>query len=105
LFLNVCGLKSKLLYHDFYDLINKLDICLFVETKTDDLDVLNVPNGYLYYCKHRSAFDKKKNQVVLLFCMKKNISLQRFSQDSSPINNYGYKLLDFCKKNEHLYWK
>jgi hypothetical protein len=62
LFLNVCGLKSKLLYHDFYDLINKLDICLFVETKTDDLDVLNVPNGYLYYCKHRSAFDKKKKK-------------------------------------------
>ena len=27
-----------------------------------------------------------------------NISLQRFSQDSSPVNNYGYKLLDFCKK-------
>ena len=48
---------------------------------------------------------KKNNQVVLLFRMKKNISLQRFSQDSSPINNYGYKLLDFCKKNEHLYWK
>ena len=62
MFLNVCGLKSKLLYPDFYDLINKLDICLFVETKTDDLDVLNVPNGYLYYCKHRSAFDKKKKK-------------------------------------------
>jgi hypothetical protein len=62
LFLNVCGLKSKLLYHDFCDLINKY-ICLFVETKTDYLDVLNVPNGYLYYCKHKSnLFLIKKNQ-------------------------------------------
>ena len=35
-----------------------------------------------------------------------NISLQRFSQDSSPVNNYGYKLLDFCKKmNIYKYWK
>ena len=76
MFLNVCGLKSKLLYQDFCDLINRYDICLFVETKTDDLDVLSVPNGDLYYCKHRSVFDKKKkNQVVLLFCTKKNLNL------------------------------
>ena len=213
MFLNVCGLKSKLLYHDYYDLINKHDICLFVETKTDDLDVLNVPNGYLYYCKHRSVFEKKSGGLTILYkenfkpylkfpktnselvqwvlisneilqddkdlllgcvyippenskyaskegfseiedeilqlqsnkckiallggfiaktktlddyvvpddslfevlddcddsdllvylydyqkLLLNNISLQRFSQDSSPVNNYGYKLLDFCKK-------
>ena len=27
-----------------------------------------------------------------------NFSLQRFSEDASPVNNYGYKQLDFCKK-------
>ena len=32
-----------------------------------------------------------------------NISLQRFSQDSSPVNNYGYKLLDFVKKKMNIY--
>ena len=63
----MCGLKSKLLYHDCCDLINKYDICLFVETKTDDLDVLNVPNGYLYYCKPRSVIDKKSGGLTILY--------------------------------------
>ena len=70
MFLNVCGLKSILLYHDCCDLINKYDICLFVETKTDDLDVLNVPNGYLYYCKPRSVIDKKSGGLTILYNVK-----------------------------------
>jgi hypothetical protein len=29
------------------------DIIIFVETKLDDLDILNVPNGYSYITKNR----------------------------------------------------
>lgn len=85
MFLNVCGLKSKLLYHDFCDLINKYDICLFVETKTDDLDVLNVPNGYLYYCKHRSVFDKKKSGGLTILYKEKFKPYLKFPKTNSEL--------------------
>jgi hypothetical protein len=55
-YLNVCGLKSK---HKF---IVSHDIIIFVETKLDDLDILNVPNGYSYITKNRKKC--VKNQVV-----------------------------------------
>lgn len=49
--MNVCGLKKKLTYPDFNEIIQTHDICIFVETKLSDLDVLNVPTDYLYYTK------------------------------------------------------
>jgi exonuclease III len=45
-YLNVCGLKSKLKFQEITDIIASHDIIIFVETKLDNLDILNVPNGY-----------------------------------------------------------
>ena len=47
LYTNCCGLKNKLCYPEFQELIQKHDILCFVETKTDDLDELKVP-GYIF---------------------------------------------------------
>ena len=44
------------------DIIVSHDIIIFVETKLDDLDILNVPNGYSYITKNRKKC--VKNQVV-----------------------------------------
>ena len=42
-YINVCGLKSKLLNSDFGYMIKKYDILIFVETKTDEFDENNLP--------------------------------------------------------------
>jgi hypothetical protein len=47
-YLNVCGLISKLKFQEITDIIVSHDIIIFVETKLDNLDILNVPNGYSY---------------------------------------------------------
>jgi hypothetical protein len=32
------------------------DILIFLESKSDELDVFDVPSGYCYFAKHRSNF-------------------------------------------------
>jgi hypothetical protein len=39
-FLNVCGIKSKLLNPDFDLLIKSYDVLIFTETKTDNIFVI-----------------------------------------------------------------
>ena len=55
-FLNVCGIKSKLLNPDFDLLIKSYDVLIFTETKTDEFDELKVPEEYTYFAKHRFFF-------------------------------------------------
>ena len=67
--------------------------------KTKTLDDYVVPDDSLF--EVLDDFDDSDLLVYLYDYQKlllNNISLQRFSQDSSPVNNYGYNLLDFCKK-------
>jgi len=53
-YLNVNGLKLKLLNPDFCCMIKQYDILIFVETKNDEFDEINLPGGYSYYAKHRN---------------------------------------------------
>ena len=56
--LNVCGLKSILLYSDFRDLIASKDILIFLESKSDEFDVFDVPSGYcLLFSTYRLVDD------------------------------------------------
>jgi hypothetical protein len=48
------------------------DILLFTEIKTDQFDVLKLPNDYSYFSKSRKKFPK--NQVELLIVFKKVLS-------------------------------
>ena len=41
--INVCGLKRRLNYPEFYDTLSQLDILCVTETKLDHLDVINIP--------------------------------------------------------------
>ena len=47
LYLNCCGIKSRLRNPEFCELINSFDIVCFVETKTDDIDVIDFP-GFIF---------------------------------------------------------
>ena len=66
-YLNVCGLKSKLKFQEITDIIVSHDIIIFVETKLDDLDILNVPNGYSYITKNRKKMCKKSGGIVIIY--------------------------------------
>ena len=66
-FLNVCGIRSKLLNPDFELLIKKYDILVFAETKTDEFDELKLPEDYTYFAKHRKKFDKKSGGIIVVY--------------------------------------
>lgn len=65
--LNVCGIKRRLCYPDFLDLINDFDIMCLVDTKLDDTDVISVP-GYSMISQHRQqTFIRKSGGIAVLF--------------------------------------
>ena len=65
--LNVCGIKSKLLSPDFSNLIENYDILVFLESKTDKLDILDIPTDYDYFAKHQTKFKRKSGGIVILY--------------------------------------
>ena len=67
-YLNVCDLKSKLLNPDICYMIEKYDILIFVETKTDEIDEINLPGGYSFHVKHREKkFKRKSGGIIIIY--------------------------------------
>ena len=58
--LNVCGLKTRLNYPEFVELIQKFSIVCLSETKVDKYDMFDVPN-YTFFSKPRSEKVKRKS--------------------------------------------
>ena len=50
--LNCCGLKNKLQYPEFQELLSANDIICLIESKTDDTDEILLP-GYIFKMKNR----------------------------------------------------
>ncbi|CAC5420220.1 unnamed protein product [Mytilus coruscus] len=63
--LNVCGLKRRIQYPEFLELINEFSILCFVETKTDNLDVIDLP-GYKFVMKIDLIFNRVKLGGIVL---------------------------------------
>ena len=71
--LNVCGLKSKLISHDFYDFVTNYDVVALTETKLCDLDDLqNDFHDFCIYVQNRSIAKRASGGIALL--VKKNIA-------------------------------
>ena len=51
--LNVCCLISKLMNPDFRTFIKSYDILIVQESKTDELDVLELPNNYMCFAQKK----------------------------------------------------
>lgn len=51
--LNCCGIRTKLNYPEFHELVNDFDVLCLVETKTDDLDEIIIP-GFITKFKNKS---------------------------------------------------
>ena len=47
--------KEIILCPEFIDIIKAHDICIFVETKLNELDVLNLTEGYVYVVRNRKV--------------------------------------------------
>ncbi|CAG2205913.1 DUSP10 [Mytilus edulis] len=47
------------------------DILIFLESKTDEFDILGMPDGYKYFAKHRTKFKKKSGGIII--CFKSNL--------------------------------
>ena len=63
--LNCCGIKSRLKYPEFGNLIEKYDIICLVETKTDDLDVIDFP-GYKFSMKNRKKVSHRRSGGIMV---------------------------------------
>ena len=66
--MNVCGLKSKLRFGEFHDIIKGYDIFIRIETKIDKFDILNLSEGYSEFTKYRRKhFKKKSGGISVIF--------------------------------------
>jgi len=57
--LNVCGLKRRVEFPDFYELVNKYDLFFVVETKLDANDVISLPNFKFINKPRKQPFIRK----------------------------------------------
>lgn len=65
--MNVCGLKSKLRFEEFHDIIKCYDIFICIETRIDKFDILKLPDGYSEFTKCRKHFKKKSSGITVIF--------------------------------------
>ena len=80
MFLNVCGLKSKLRFPDFNDFIMGYDIVLLTETKLDEMDSIEIP-GFNIFTKNRKPKKRKSGGVALLLNNKINSAVEIIDSD------------------------
>ena len=65
--LNVCGLKGKLRFEEFHDIIKCYDIFICIEINIDKFDILKLPDGYSEFTKYRKHFKKKSGGITVIF--------------------------------------
>ena len=79
--MNCCGLKLRLQYPEFCELLNQYDIVCLQETKTDDLDTIEFP-GYVISMKNRKKYGKKSGGIVLAYKESLSDSIEILKSDS-----------------------
>ena len=70
--LNVCGLKTRLEYPDFFNYFTYFDLVCYQETKLDTLDIVSIP-GSTVISQPRKARQFRKSGGLAIF-IKDNIS-------------------------------
>jgi hypothetical protein len=63
--LNCCGFKTRLQYPEFRNLIQSYEIICFVETKTDNIDIIILP-GYKFVMKNRETNTKNRSGGIMV---------------------------------------
>ena len=99
--LNVCGLRRRILYPDFGELISHYDIFSVSETKLGDLDLIILP-GYSFISRVRKQSYLRKTRGIGVFvrnCLFKHVPL--VESDSDYI--LWFKLNKYVFKTEKTY--
>ena len=63
--LNCCGIKTRLQYPEFRNLIQSYEIICFVETKTENIDIIILP-GYKFVMKNREKNTKNRSGGIMV---------------------------------------
>lgn len=93
--LNCCGIKTRSNYPEFISLLEGYDIVCLVETKTDNLDQINIP-GFKFKMKNRTKIAKKRSGgIVVGYRESLENNIQFIDTDS--------KYVLWFKCNEHLF--
>ena len=99
----MCGIKSKLLNPDFELFINKYDIIVFVETKTDEFDELKLPDDYNYFIKNRKKCNKKSGGIAIVYRKVLHSCINFLKSESDfvqwvelSVNHLNFKILFGC---------
>ena len=61
----MCGINRRLNYPDFTELINRYDLLCFTETKTDDLDNVEL-NDYVFFSKNRNTCTRVRSGGIVV---------------------------------------
>ena len=74
---------------EFIQLITTHDICIFIETKTDKYDILNIADGFSYMYvakKNRKIFKHKSGGIVVVYRnnLKNHIKFLHSDSDYAP---------------------
>ena len=64
--LNVCGLKSKLLYEDFEEFLNSYEFVCITESKLDRYDIVDLPE-FDIITSNREKFKNKSGGIAFLY--------------------------------------
>lgn len=70
--INVCGINRRLNYPEFIELVNRYDLLCFTETKTDDLDTIELDNNVLF-AKNRQVCARIRSGGIVVGC-RENLS-------------------------------
>jgi hypothetical protein len=89
---NKRSLLSKPLLPEFIQLITTHDICIFIETKTDKSDILNIPDGFSYVAKNRKIFKMSFSmKFANSFSISKNASIEEYKEFSGGMYTHPNK--------------
>ena len=104
--LNVCGIKSKLIFPEFISFINKHDIICFSESKLADTDTVEI-EGYTAFYKNRDIYRRKSGGLLLLVrnCYLKHIRIYEETRFKHKIPNelliyYSFVSFELCKSTQ-----
>ena len=63
--INVCGINRRLKYPEFQDFISKYDLLILTETKTDDIDTIEL-NDFIFCAKNRQTCSRTRSGGIVV---------------------------------------
>ena len=107
--LNVCGVRSKLLYPEFVDYISQYDVICLLESKLADTDEIHI-DGFTMFYKNRDKYKHKSGGILVMLkdCYVKYVTIFEESCFKSRVNSdvmEKYQFVNFELCNNVLFFK